>query len=155
MVNPYHLRRVRRALVWARRQVLVRGFGMDIHPTAELSFSAHLDKTYPKGVHIGRHSYVALKTVVLAHDRTRGLYLHTRIGENCFIGACSVIMPGVTIGDGSIVAAGAVVTTDVPPGCIAAGVPAKVVREGITVGEYGRFPGATETTLKLKAAGLL
>jgi len=41
------------------------------------------------------------------------------------------VLKGVTIGDGAIIAAGAVVTKDVPAGCIAAGVPAKVVKEGI------------------------
>lgn len=37
------------------------------------------------------------------------------VGENCFLGAKSIIMPGITIGDNSIIAAGAVVTKDVPP----------------------------------------
>lgn len=48
------------------------------------------------------------------------------IGKNCWIGANSTILPGVTIGDYSIVAAGAVVTKDVPSGVLVAGNPAIV-----------------------------
>jgi acetyltransferase-like isoleucine patch superfamily enzyme len=47
--------------------------------------------------------------------------------DNCFIGHASIIMPRVTIGPNSIVAAGAVVTKDVPPGVVVAGNPAKVI----------------------------
>lgn len=46
------------------------------------------------------------------------------IGNGCFIGARATILKGVTIGSGSVVAAGAVVTRDVPPGCLAIGNPA-------------------------------
>lgn len=50
------------------------------------------------------------------------------VGKNVWIGAHATILKGVTIGDGAIVAAGAVVTRDVPPNTIAAGVPARVVK---------------------------
>ncbi|MGQ0627762.1 MAG: acyltransferase [Phycisphaerales bacterium] len=53
----------------------------------------------------------------------------TRIGTGCWIGAQVTVLKGVTIGDGAIVAAGSVVTRDIPAGCVAAGVPAKVMRE--------------------------
>lgn len=53
------------------------------------------------------------------------------IGENCWIGEYSRICKGVTIGEGSIVAANAVVTKDVPSNCIVAGNPAKIVKENI------------------------
>ncbi|MDR1847439.1 MAG: acyltransferase, partial [Bacteroidales bacterium] len=42
-----------------------------------------------------------------------------------------MILKGVTIGDGAIIAAGSIVTKDVPPQCIVAGVPAKVIKENI------------------------
>lgn len=116
-----------------------RFWGMDLDATAKISLTAKLDRTYPKGVHIGRHSYVTFGATILTHDRTRGLYAHTRVEENCFIGARALVMPGITIGRNSIVAAGAIVTKDVPPFCIVAGNPAKIVRTGIEVGRYGRF----------------
>ena len=49
------------------------------------------------------------------------------IGSDVWIGAHAVIMPGVTIGDGAVVGAGAVVTRSIPPYGVAVGVPAKVV----------------------------
>lgn len=48
------------------------------------------------------------------------------IGEDVWLGAQVIILPGVSIGDGAVVGAGAVVTGDVPPGAIAVGVPARV-----------------------------
>ena len=54
-----------------------------------------------------------------------------KICENARIGAFSVILPGVTIGKGSIIGAGSVVSDDVPPYSIAYGSPAKVVRQFI------------------------
>jgi len=50
------------------------------------------------------------------------------VETNVWIGAAATVMPGVTIGADSVVAAGAVVTHDVPPATLVAGVPAKVVR---------------------------
>jgi len=51
------------------------------------------------------------------------------IKKNAWIGANATILPGVTIGQNSIVAAGAVVTKDVPDNCIVGGVPAKIIKE--------------------------
>lgn len=51
------------------------------------------------------------------------------IGDRVWIGCRAIILAGVTIGEGSIVAAGSVVTRDVPPGTLVAGNPAKVIRE--------------------------
>jgi maltose O-acetyltransferase len=51
------------------------------------------------------------------------------IGKGCWLGARVMVLPGVTIGDYSVIAAGAVVSRDIPPNSVAAGVPAKVIRE--------------------------
>lgn len=51
------------------------------------------------------------------------------IGKRVWLGANVTVLPGVTIGDGAIIAAGAVVTKDVQANTIAAGVPAKIVKE--------------------------
>lgn len=50
------------------------------------------------------------------------------IGSNCWFGANVTVCPGVTIGDGCVIGAGAVVTRDIPANSFAAGVPAKVIR---------------------------
>ncbi|WP_245622456.1 acyltransferase [Litoreibacter arenae] len=138
----------------AKRVMLTRGFGMDIHPSAEMSLSARLDRTFPIGVHIGAASYVAFEACVLTHDRTRGLYLHTRIGRNCFVGARSIVLPGVRVGDGAIIAAGAVVTKDVPARCIVAGNPARIIQQNIDTGPFGRLETADATEAELAQAGL-
>src|SRR5262249_33260624 len=140
---------LRRSLVRAKLFYYTRFWGMEIDPTARFSLSVRFDQTYPKGIHVGAYSYIAFETAILAHDMIRGLYLHTRVGQNCFIGARSVVLPGVQIGDGSVVAAGSIVTKDVPPGCLVGGNPARTIREGIQVGPYGRFMSADETKARL------
>ena len=54
--------------------------------------------------------------------------LPVRIGRNCWITAGVTILPGVTIGDNSVIGAGSVVTRDIPPDVLAFGVPCRVVR---------------------------
>ncbi|GAB3837273.1 sugar O-acetyltransferase [Kribbella italica] len=51
-----------------------------------------------------------------------------RIGRNVWIGASAMILQGVTVGEDAVIGAGAVVTRDVPPGTLAVGSPARVVR---------------------------
>ena len=52
-----------------------------------------------------------------------------RIGKNVWIGAGAVVLPGVTIGDGAVVAAGAVATKNVPEMTVVGGVPAQVLKQ--------------------------
>lgn len=133
---------LRNALLLLRLWYLRRFWGMDIHPSCQISLSAKLDFTYPAGVHVGENTYLAFESRILCHDRTRGLYLHTRIGKNCFIGGRSLILPGVEVGDGCVIGAGAVVTKSVPDACVVAGNPAQILRQNIEVGPYGRFSDA-------------
>ena len=50
------------------------------------------------------------------------------VGDNVWIGTRAIILPGVTIGDGAVIGAGAVVTKDVPARSVAAGNPARILR---------------------------
>jgi acetyltransferase-like isoleucine patch superfamily enzyme len=62
------------------------------------------------------------------NDRTTVLLKPIVVKHNAWIGAAATILPGVTIGENAVVAAGAVVNRDVPPNSIVAGIPAKVVK---------------------------
>ena len=99
---------------------------MDIHPSARIARSAYIDRTWPSGIHIGEATIVDEEAVILTHDMTRGLYLSTRIGRNCYIGPRAIILPGLDIGDRCVVEAGSVVTKSMPAGCRAQGNPAAI-----------------------------
>lgn len=68
---------------------------------------------------------------VLPELREKGYQFNIpiHIGKNCWIGAGSVILPGVTVGDGSVIGAGSVVTKDIPSGVVAVGNPCRVLRK--------------------------
>ena len=119
--------------IWCLRRIA----GMDLHPSVRASLRANLDLTNPRGVHIGDGTYLAFHAVVLAHDMSRLLHTDTYIGRNCFIGAYSIIMPGVRVGDECIVGSGSVVTKDVPSNSIVGGNPARVIQSGIRTRKWG------------------
>jgi len=117
---------------------------MDIGEGTKISSSAKLDKTNPQGIHIGKYSVVTFGAAILTHDWVNDWCRDVHIGDNCFIGAHSMILPGVTIGDNCVVAAGALVARNVPAGSLVAGNPARVVESNIKVGRYGiRVRGQT------------
>jgi acetyltransferase-like isoleucine patch superfamily enzyme len=55
-----------------------------------------------------------------------------RVGDHVWLGTQVTVLKGVSIGEHAVIGARSVVTADVPPGCVAAGVPARVLREGVT-----------------------
>ena len=69
--------------------------------------------------------------------RSRGLQynLPVRIGCNCWLGAGVIVMPGVTIGDNTVIGAGSIVTRDIPSNVVAVGNPCRVLRP---VGEHDK-----------------
>lgn len=92
------------------------------------------------GVEIGEQTLVSMHATILSSNHAipamgtliRDMpddLLPTTIGRDVWIGANAVIVGGVTIGDGAVVAAGAVVTKDVEAGAVVAGVPARLVRK--------------------------
>ena len=120
-----------------RRLYFNNVWGMDIGPGCRISFSAKLDKNYPRGIHIGEDTAVNFGACVLAHDTVRAMHVDTWIGKECNIGAQSMILPGVRIGDNCVVAAASVVMKDVPPNCLVAGNPARIMEKGIQTGRLG------------------
>jgi len=78
----------------------------------------------------GVHVYTATHPLD-AEERAGGLESGrpVSVGDDVWLGGRAVLNPGVTVGDGSVVASGAVVSDDVPPGVVVRGNPAEVVRE--------------------------
>ena len=93
--------------------------------------------TCAKRIIIGKNAHIARGVVIRDYD---GHYIEDAsyrtakpitIGDNVWIGYRAMILKGVTIGNNSVVAANSVVTKNVPPNCIVAGNPAKIIRSGI------------------------
>lgn len=109
-----------------QRFVQVRVFGMDIDPSARIAATALIDRTWPKGVHIGAGCVIGEEAVLLTHDMTRGIYLDTRIGNGTVVGPRALILPGVTVGANCRIMPGAMVNRDMPDGSQAIGNPARI-----------------------------
>jgi acetyltransferase-like isoleucine patch superfamily enzyme len=95
------------------------------------------------GVSIGNSVGIGEFVRIFTHshsesDHARRTYSPVRIGDFAKIFTGAMILPGVTIGDQSIVDGGAIVTTDVPPNSVVAGIPARVLRERKTEGKWGK-----------------
>ena len=96
-----------------------------------------IDDVYPYFVSIGRGSSIAGNNFILTH--TKPLLYHSEVSEafvapvviekNVWVAINVVILPGVTIGEGSIIASGSVVTKSIPPLVFAAGIPAVVKKD--------------------------
>ena len=130
---------IRLIILSYRHFIFTRLYRMNISSSARISFRTYLDKTYPKGINIGDESYIASGAMILSHDFIKDIKADTKIGKKCFVGTNAIIMPGVTIGDSVIVGSGAVVTKDVPSGCIVAGNPARVIRDNIRTTKFGKM----------------
>ena len=97
------------------------------------SNTAYIDSAHPYMITIGNNVIVSERAVILAHDASTKIGVkYTKIapvliGNNVFVGAGSIILPGVTIGDNCVIGAGSVVTKDCPENSVVAGNPAKVV----------------------------
>src|SRR3989442_8445692 len=137
---------LRRVVVTLRRHYLIRVWRMDIGQGTIVSFSARLDKTNPRGVHIGKYTVVTFGVAVLTHDHVNTRDRDVRIGDNCFIGAHSIILPGVTIGNNCIVSAASVVVRDVPAGSPLNGKPARTVESDLKTYHH-RVPPPTHAAL--------
>lgn len=131
-------RRIRKdAVGWAR------SLGVQIGEDCWLFAWPGMFGSEPYLVKLGNHVVVGSGTRFVTHDggvwvfRDRdpemGIYAPIIVGDNVFIGINVSILPGVTIGDNSVIGMGAMVTKDVPPGSVVAGTPARVIK---TVEEY-------------------
>ena len=112
---------------WMVRRGLTLGHGVYINETASL------DPDFLWLISIGDEAVLANRVQVLAHDgSTRHFTGYIRIGRvhigrRVYVGAGAIILPGVTIGDESVIGAGSVVRREVAPGAVVAGNPAGVM----------------------------
>ncbi|MBE6638493.1 MAG: sugar O-acetyltransferase [Ruminococcaceae bacterium] len=120
---------------WGGRHV---HFGNNVYANFGLTL---VDDTH---IYVGDHTmfgpHVTLATAghpVLPELREKAYQFNApiHIGRNCWLGAGVIVLPGVTIGDNSVIGAGSVVTKDIPTGVVAYGNPCKVIRE---IGEKDR-----------------
>jgi len=93
------------------------------HPDAPITIGDRCDLAPEVCLMTGSHD-------IGSHERRAGTGWAKPIviANGCWVGARAMILGGVTIGEGTVIAAGAVVTSAVPPGCLAGGVPAKLIR---------------------------
>ncbi len=87
------------------------------------------------GIYIGDGDLIGHNVVIATvnHDLDpangrKNTYLPVKLGNHVWVGSNAVILPGVTVGEWAVIAAGAVVTKDVPPYAVVGGVPAKVIK---------------------------
>jgi acetyltransferase-like isoleucine patch superfamily enzyme len=100
--------------------------------------SATIETAYPENITIGNDVRITANAIIMTHIkaphalRNQGIIPLVKqpvvLEDHCFIGVNAVIMPGVTIGRGSVVTSGSVVLTNVPPAVMVTGNPAKIVK---------------------------
>ena len=140
--TPQEIRKLMSELIG---QELDEGFGLFPPFYTDCGRNIHLEKNVfinsgckfqdQGGVYIGENSLIGHNVILATLNHEMDPYhradLHPKpihIGKRVWIGSGSILLPGVTIGDNSIVGAGSVVTKDVPPNVIVAGNPAKFIK---------------------------
>ena len=116
--------------------------GVKLGKNVFIGQNVYLDNYDPDMISIGDNSFITTGVIILVHQRDLSNYAKGILIKNCplktdkviiednvHIGMGSIILPGITIGKGVIIAAGSVVTKDIPAYSLAAGVPAKVIKE--------------------------
>lgn len=132
----HHLwRHGRRALALALQSRVSEVMHVDIHPGAVIGSGVLID--HATGVVIGETAVVGDNVSLLHHvtlggsGTVRGTR-HPRVGDGALLGAGVCVLGPVSVGAGSKVGAGSVVVCDLPPHCVAVGVPARIVKTGLT-----------------------
>ncbi len=110
---------------------LLRRIGVKVGKNVAFGLESTVDVFYPELIEIGDNTIIGYNTVILAHEFLANELRvgEVRIGKNVTIGANCTILPGVVIGDNSVISAHSLVNSDIPPNVLAGGVPARVIRE--------------------------
>jgi len=88
-----------------------------------------IDDTFPELITIEDSVNISFGVTIVAHDASKDEVAGVLIKKGAYLGTRSVILPGVIIGEKSVIGAGAVVTSDVQPKTIVAGVPARIIEK--------------------------
>lgn len=121
------------------RTVIHRWRGVNIGKGVYIGHEVMFDRVFTDQIFIGDNTSIGDRTIITAHanipsdTRLKKIYprkiMKTIIGKGVWIMPGVIIAPGVIIGDEAVIATGSVVTKDIPPRCLAAGIPAKVVKD--------------------------
>lgn len=124
------------------RPLIHKWRGVKIGKNIFIGIEVMFDSVYPEKIFIGDGCIITNRVQILAHNRdlnnykkgdkirNKGYIVKEVVIENdVVLGIESIILPGVTIGTGAVVAAGSVVSKDVEPYTMVAGIPAKKIRE--------------------------
>lgn len=125
------------------RLALYRAMGIHIGRHCFVGLDTWLDDQFPELIVIEDEVTISFRVTVIVHDdakrmdRTQagagdGTVAPVILKRGCYLGAGCLILPGVTIGESAVVAAGAVVTRDVPAGKVVGGVPARILKDATT-----------------------
>lgn len=111
---------------WIYRRVL----GMKVGKHTAFALMVMVDVFFPERIRVGDNTIIGYNSTILAHEYLIDEYRlgDVVIGNHVMIGANTTILPGVTIGDRAVVAAGSVVHRDVAPGSFVGGNPIRVIR---------------------------
>lgn len=123
------------------RPMIWRWMGAKVGNNCYIGYEVYMDVTHSDMITLEDHVHIANRCFILCHQRDLSNY---RIGDDyaklgyriepvvlkkgCLIGTETMVLPGVTVGEGAIVGAGSLVTKDIPAWTIATGRPAKVVK---------------------------
>ena len=122
---------------------LHRWRGVEIGDGTFIGTDVLIETAHPQLVSIGRGVDIGARTTIIAHQQGEAVTATptVRIGNDVFIGPSSTLLPHVTIGDGSVVVAGSVVTKSVPSGMMVQGNPAApVARCSVPLGRSTPMP---------------
>jgi serine acetyltransferase len=117
------------------RQTLrkARAAGLDAPGPVHVADGVIFDSAFAWAISIGVQTCIAHDVRIIAHDAAiKALTGYTEvarvvIGERCYIGAGTIVLPGAVIGDGAVIGAGSIVRGEIPAGTIAVGAPATVI----------------------------